>query len=323
MRRTGLTLTLLLALCGLAGAYPPTPPGPVAVEANKIVRLTADTGTPEDLVFWGVDKEELIDAEELPGGRLYFSAPPGVYRVKCTVVPVKDGKISGAQKSSRYVVTVGKPEPPPKVMTGLRVEPPSLTLAAGGTARLRAVAVYDDGSTADPPAPASWSWGNAAVATADPSGLVTAAGPGETPVTAKQGGFAGSATVTVTGTPPTPAPIDGKGLHVLVVYESADLPKMPAAQQGAIYGASVRAYLNATCPPGPDGKQREWWMIDADTDVSQLPKKWQDAVKRAKGTSGFKTPWVLVSNPDKGGGYEGPLPESADKFLELLKKYGG
>ncbi len=114
-----------------------------------------------------------------------------------------------------------------------------------------------------------------------------------------------------------PAPIPAAGLHVLVVYESADLSKYPSGQQAAIYAKSVRDYLNATCPAGPDGKTRQWRMWDKDTDATEEQKLWQDALKRAR----TQTPWVIVSNGTTG--FEGPLPASADEMLALLKRYGG
>jgi hypothetical protein len=107
MKRAALSLCCWLALCLAVFGED------VRVDANKIVRLKADVTSADDLVFWSVDKEEQVDAEELPGGKLYFAAPPGVYRVKCVVVPVKDGKIAGGQKATRYVVTIGPPGPVP------------------------------------------------------------------------------------------------------------------------------------------------------------------------------------------------------------------
>lgn len=118
-------------------------------------------------------------------------------------------------------------------------------------------------------------------------------------------------------TPDPAAPFAGlTGLRVLVVYESGDLSKLSAAQQGAIYARSVRDYLNAKCPVGPDGKTREWRMYDADADLSGEAKTWQDALKLPR--TGL--PWVYVGNGT--AGYSGPLPADADAMLALLKKYG-
>jgi hypothetical protein len=120
------------------------------------------------------------------------------------------------------------------------------------------------------------------------------------------------------GPTPGPAPIAGDGLRVLVVFESAKLTTYPPGQLAALYSKSVRDYLGAKCAVGPDGKTPERRFYDADVDLSQETKTWQDAMKRPR----TALPWVVVSNPAKGGGYEGPLPASAEEFLALLKKWG-
>lgn len=122
-------------------------------------------------------------------------------------------------------------------------------------------------------------------------------------------------------TPPTPpappAPIPADGFRVLVIYESAELSKLPPAQLAAFYSASVRQYLNSHCVIGRDGKTREWRMWDQDVDASNESQVWQDALKRKP--SRDKLPWVIVSNGKSG--YEGPMPANPDAFLDLLKKY--
>ena len=115
--------------------------------------------------------------------------------------------------------------------------------------------------------------------------------------------------------PPSPAPIPAEGFRVLVVYETAELSKLPAAQSNVLYAKSVRDYLNAKCVMGPDSKTREWRIYDADVDTSAETKLWQDAMKVKRD----KLPWLIVSNGKTG--YSGPLPENVEKTLELLKKY--
>ena len=119
--------------------------------------------------------------------------------------------------------------------------------------------------------------------------------------------------------PPTPkdSPFPGvSGLHVLVVYQDRKLATLPPAQQSVLFAASVRNYLNAKCPVGPDGRTRQWRMWDAEVDASGADKLWRDAFARPRGGE-F---WILLSNGRES--YEGPLPENVDKMLELLKKYG-
>lgn len=119
--------------------------------------------------------------------------------------------------------------------------------------------------------------------------------------------------------PPGPAPIPADGLHVLLVYDKSDLGKMPKGQELALRSDAVRAYLNGHCPAGPDGKTKSWRLWDREVDATGESKLWQDAFKRPR--TGL--PWIVVSNPQKGGGYEGPLPADEDGMLKLLKKYGG
>lgn len=118
--------------------------------------------------------------------------------------------------------------------------------------------------------------------------------------------------------PPSPAPIPANGLHVLIVYESAQATEMPAAQQAILYSARVRDHLNTVCVPGPDGRTKQWRIYDKDIDVSAENKVWQDAMNRERKS----VPWVVISNHPKGG-YEGPLPANVNEFFDLLKKYGG
>lgn len=117
---------------------------------------------------------------------------------------------------------------------------------------------------------------------------------------------------------PAPAPIPAKGLHVLMLVDTSK--SLPADQQLALTSGDVRAYLNATCPVGADGQTREWRLWDASVNATNESPLWQDALARAKGKP---LPWVIVSNPDKGGGFEGPLPANSAALLDLLKKYGG
>lgn len=157
--------------------------------------------------------------------------------------------------------------------------------------------------------------------------------------------------------PPSPAPIPGDGLRFLIVFETADVPKLTAAQRDALYSplsaGKVRDYVLAKCPKGPDGKTHDFRIWDKDDNPAGDAKIWQDAMARPRGLevkampdgswqviSGgtvVKTfarmedaqkfaqqgalPWVIISNGKSG--YEGPLPGTADEFLALLKRFGG
>jgi hypothetical protein len=110
---------------------------------------------------------------------------------------------------------------------------------------------------------------------------------------------------------PEPNPMPGvQGLHMLIVYESGDLGKYPAAQVNSWQSKAVFDYLAA--------KGKNWRVWDKDVDPSGDAPKWQAAFARAKGKT---LPWIVVSNGTTG--YEGPAPKDAAELLALLKRYGG
>jgi hypothetical protein len=116
---------------------------------------------------------------------------------------------------------------------------------------------------------------------------------------------------------PSPAPIPGDGLRVLVVYETADLKKLPIDQLNVLYSTPVRAYLDSHCVKGPDGKTAEWRVWDQNVPTANESKVWQDAMKRPR----TSLPWLVVSNGKEG--FEGPLPPNTDAMLRTLQTYGG
>ena len=116
--------------------------------------------------------------------------------------------------------------------------------------------------------------------------------------------------------PPGPSPIPVEGFRALIIYETSELSKMPAAQSNILYAQSVRDYLNAKCVVGPDSKTREWRIWDKDVSTDAESKLWQDAMKRKRDS----VPWLIISTGK--GGFEGPLPANVDETLVLLKKYG-
>lgn len=112
--------------------------------------------------------------------------------------------------------------------------------------------------------------------------------------------------------PPGPdnAPIPEKGLHVLMIYESADLPKYPKGQIAVLYSTEVQNYVNKV-----NGSSGYWRVWDKDVDTSKESKKWQDAFARPRQS----LPWVIISNGTTG--HEGPLPGTVAEMQTLLKKY--
>lgn len=117
--------------------------------------------------------------------------------------------------------------------------------------------------------------------------------------------------------PPGPVPIPDPGLRVLIVYETADLSKLPKEQLAILTSQAVRAYLSSHCAKGPDSKTPEWRIFDQNVSMGNESALWQGAMKRPR----TALPWIVISNGTIG--YEGPLPANVDETLALLKKFGG
>lgn len=116
--------------------------------------------------------------------------------------------------------------------------------------------------------------------------------------------------------PPSPAPIPVAGLHVLIVENPRERANLKPEQLGILFDKKFHDYLNSKCVDDAEAGRKAWNIWTEKTDVSSIPKKWQDAMKRDRKS----LPWIIISNPTKGG-FEGPLPENVDKTIELIKKY--
>lgn len=129
----------------------------------------------------------------------------------------------------------------------------------------------------------------------------------------------GEATITIRNDDASPpAPIPGEGLRVLMVYQDSDTTKYPKEQMSILsHGGGIREYLNSKCVKV--GNTPEWRVWDVDVNVSNESPIWQAAWKRER----KETPWIIISNPAMGGGYEGPLPKTIAETMALLKKFGG
>lgn len=91
----------------------------------------------------------------------------------------------------------------PRVVTSVVVAPTVLSLAAGTSSTIAAVARDQEG-VAMPGAPVSWSSSDTSVATVSAGGVVSARRPGAAMVSATAGGRSGAVAVTVIGSPTDP-----------------------------------------------------------------------------------------------------------------------
>jgi hypothetical protein len=105
-------LTALVLCGGLVVAAPSVRiVGPSTALPYTLVELQAEGDLTGAAVLWDVSPDDLADVRELPGGKMIFVGPPGTYRVKCTVVRLKDGQTVADRQ--RFVVVIGTPGPPP------------------------------------------------------------------------------------------------------------------------------------------------------------------------------------------------------------------
>lgn len=117
---------------------------------------------------------------------------------------------------------------------------------------------------------------------------------------------------------PKPAPIPVDGYVVLIVEETGQRGKLPASQLLILFDKRVRTYLDATCTKDFGGTNTKAWRIwDKDIDTSKLHKHWKDAMSRSR----TSLPWILISHGAKSKGFEGPLPNTVDETLTLLRRY--
>lgn len=118
---------------------------------------------------------------------------------------------------------------------------------------------------------------------------------------------------------PDPAPIPAPGLRVLMLTETKN-PILTVGQKEVLFSAKVRDHLDRVC-----ANENGWpgyRIYDPTQTVANDFQVWRDVMVRVTtgATKHKELPWLVISNPGKGG-YEGPVPEGAAKFLELLKRF--
>ena len=113
---------------------------------------------------------------------------------------------------------------------------------------------------------------------------------------------------------PDPAPIPAPGLRVLMVTESKN-PVLTPGQRSVLFSVRVLNHLDKVCV-----NENGWpgyRIYDPNQSMANESKLWQDAMKRPMKS----LPWLIISNGK--AGWEGPVPDSVDAFLALLKPFEG
>jgi hypothetical protein len=119
--------------------------------------------------------------------------------------------------------------------------------------------------------------------------------------------------------PPGPGPSDEKvdNLSVLLIYESADLPKYTISQRSVIQSTDLQMYMNKTLPRDTNN-QPLWRVLDKDVTFPATCDttfcKWMGTLDKSK------LPMLVLGNKDKIV-FQGPLPEDTELVKALIAKH--
>jgi len=117
--------------------------------------------------------------------------------------------------------------------------------------------------------------------------------------------------------PDPPGPTPGTGTHLLMVFETADVAKYPLPQLAILQGASIRTWLNGKLPP-KSAKSYRWYILDKDTDVSNIDPVWKGILAAAP-----PTPSYVIADEQGKIVTKGPLPATVEAAQTEFGKYIG
>lgn len=106
---------------------------------------------------------------------------------------------------------------------------------------------------------------------------------------------------------PSSAPFPTDVPRVLVIYESAEMAKLPASQIDVISGPKLRGWCQ------DHGWEFKSW--DEEIPILQADEAWQ----RALNVERTDTPWMVFSNGQSGDSV--PLPMSADDAIAKVQEH--
>jgi hypothetical protein len=167
------------------------------------------------------------------------------------------------------LTTYGSGNTEPATLLSITVDPASASIGVTGTQQFTAMGQYDNGSTADITDGVTWSTEDSGIATISASGLATGVAAGNTSVSATLGSIGGTASLSVTDSPP---PSSGTAISVqsityvtsggrdndkhleitLVVRDDNDAPVSGASVSIDLYRDFLRI-ASGTADTGPDG----------------------------------------------------------------------
>lgn len=168
-------------------------------------------------------------------------------------------------------------------LTAISVTAPSASLPKGGSEQLTALGHYTDGSTQDLSSQAAWSTGNAALATVDATGRVTALGTGTVSIAASMSAVTSPGTTLSLTAPPT--------IGVVAPPVVTLLPKLYVGYSGHTSAGTITSYDYRFRKAGPTSTAFSAWSTPATT----------TATKVAMALSGGQTVCVIVRARDSFG----------------------
>ena len=234
IRRCGVVVLVYLALlasttCGKDGPTktspptPPTTPPPPPVPVATRIEIT-----PSSVTFHAIGQTQQLTATVFDQNNMNMTSASVMWSsgdAAVASVNANQGLVTAAGNGTTRVtarsgdiqanadITVAQ------AATRIVIEPgPAITLSIGATIQLTA-AVLDRNDHPVMDAVATWSSGDAAVATVSPQGLVTAAGEGSTQVTARSGGASAMIPIYVPG-----MDTDPERVALITLYNAAGGP---------------------------------------------------------------------------------------------------
>ena len=213
---TALTLVLPIAFlnagCG-GGSNSFHQPPPANPPQSTTPQMTAISVSPTTASLFVGDKQQLSVSATFTDGTHKDVTATSTWSDSAQTVATVDGTglvnallagsttitAANGSLSSSATITVSNPAPPPVQITAISVSPATVSLLTGDQQQLSVNATYSDGSQADVTASTTWTGSDQTVATIGSDGLLTTLKTGTTMVTATDGTFTSSSTITVVG----------------------------------------------------------------------------------------------------------------------------
>lgn len=119
---------------------------------------------------------------------------------------------------------------------------------------------------------------------------------------------------------PTNVPFPAPGLTVMIIYESQETGRLPVQQRLILQSQELTEWYRKNCYQ--DGEHifvRQWDDDYTDSQLQNAPETLVTAFRETKKLADGELPYLGISDGKRG--FHGPLPNSVDEMLELLKEF--